>query len=479
MTSATGQGDLRLEVRPEPSPTAEGLSFLFSDPRASPRLGQDPEGRSVLEVIQIWRGQALEMRHLQPGAADLTLGGAGQTFTAPSEDLPGGPMPLFDARPEGYRVWLRPGWTGFIEDPDGGRVPLADLPGLTPADARGLRCAILPGAGTLWLDTGHVRFAARHVAPGWRKAAPVTDGLDYPFLGVLSVAASCAALLAVALLTAPAPVEAAVAELPDRITRIVMQAPPPAPTPTPKAHATNQPEGERAKGAEGKVGKKDSPMKVAKGDKVALRKRAIDREIAENAGILGHMSDEGALAGVFGDSALSADLSGGIGGLLGAKGVAMGSGGLGSRGSGLGGNGRAETLGGVGTRGRHGGDGTYGEVGGGPKTEGHIGRLSGDVITLGALDKSLIDAVVKQQMNALRYCYQRELTRDPGLAGKVSVRFVIAGDGSVSKASIKRSSLGNAAVEDCLTDRFLRMRFPAPKGGGIVMVTYPFLFSAG
>ena len=34
-------------------------------------------------------------------------------------------------------------------------------------------------------------------------------------------------------------------------------------------------------------------------------------------------------------------------------------------------------------------------------------------------------------------------------------------------------------VENCVVGRFMRMQFPSPKGGGIVIVSYPFIFSAG
>ena len=64
-------------------------------------------------------------------------------------------------------------------------------------------------------------------------------------------------------------------------------------------------------------------------------------------------------------------------------------------------------------------------------------------------------------------------------SGKVTVKFVIAGNGSVSRASIKKSTLGNDSVESCLSGRFMTLQFPEPKGNGIVMVSYPLLFSAG
>ena len=159
----------------------------------------------------------------------------------------------------------------------------------------------------------------------------------------------------------------------------------------------------------------------------------------------------------------------------------MGSGGLGSRGSGFGGGGSAEGLGGLGTKGRGSGASGYGSGGGnfGAKGEGGIGTIGGDPIILGALDKSLIDAVIKRKMNQIRYCYQRELTKNPSLGGKITVKFVIAKDGSVSKASIKSSTMGNKSVEGCIASRFMKFQFPQPKGGGIVIVSYPFIFQPG
>jgi len=206
-----------------------------------------------------------------------------------------------------------------------------------------------------------------------------------------------------------------------------------------------------------------------------------DRDIAENAGILGALMESGDLEGVFGTSALDSDLAGGIGGLIGAKGVQIGSGGLGSRGSGLGGGGTAEGLGGLGTRGTGGGASGYGSGGGsfGTTTAGASVSTVGDPVIMGALDRSVTDAVVKRRMNQIRYCYQREITSDPNIAGKVVVKFVVAGDGTVSSASIESSTMGNTAVESCVTSRFLRMMFPEPKGGGIVVVSYAFLFSPG
>ncbi len=161
-------------------------------------------------------------------------------------------------------------------------------------------------------------------------------------------------------------------------------------------------------------------------------------------------------------------------------GVEMVGGSLAARGTGLGGGGMAGGLGGLGTKGRGSGASGYGTGGGhfGAKAADVVGISSGSPIILGSIDKTFIDAVVRRHMNQIRYCYQRELQKNPGLAGKVVVKFVVAKDGTVASASIKSSTLNDATVESCLVSRFLRMSFPAPGGGGIVMVSYPFLFTA-
>ena len=57
------------------------------------------------------------------------------------------------------------------------------------------------------------------------------------------------------------------------------------------------------------------------------------------------------------------------------------------------------------------------------------------------------------------------------------MRFVIAGDGSVSPVEVANSSVDDEAVESCLRTRFFQMRFPEVRGGGVVQVTYPLMFA--
>ncbi len=177
-----------------------------------------------------------------------------------------------------------------------------------------------------------------------------------------------------------------------------------------------------------------------------LEVERVDRDGQQGAGVLGALREGSELDGVFGEG--EGQGNGAIGGLIGAKGTGFDARGLGSRG-----------------------------VGPGPAaSSARDGSLGGDPVILGALDKSLIDDVIRSNLNQFRYCYQRELNDHPELSGKIVVKFVIAKDGSVASAAIKSSTMNDAEVEGCITGRFMRLQFPEPKGGGIVIVSYPFLF---
>jgi len=76
----------------------------------------------------------------------------------------------------------------------------------------------------------------------------------------------------------------------------------------------------------------------------AMAKRKVDKEVAEDAGVLGAFKQDPSLASTYGTSELASGLEGGIGGLQGAKGTQIGAGGLGARGSGLGSGGTAGAL---------------------------------------------------------------------------------------------------------------------------------------
>ncbi|HKU41418.1 MAG TPA: AgmX/PglI C-terminal domain-containing protein, partial [Polyangiales bacterium] len=59
----------------------------------------------------------------------------------------------------------------------------------------------------------------------------------------------------------------------------------------------------------------------------------------------------------------------------------------------------------------------------------------------------------------------------------VSVKFMIAPTGAVQTSVIQSSDLGSPAAESCIAQAVRRWSFPAPEGGGVVVVSYPFLLS--
>ena len=84
--------------------------------------------------------------------------------------------------------------------------------------------------------------------------------------------------------------------------------------------------------------------------------------------------------------------------------------------------------------------------------------------------------MIKQHLAQIRYCYEKELVRAPGLFGKVGTQFTIAANGMVQSASVTETTLKNSEVERCITAKIRTWKFPKPKGGGIVIVKYPFIF---
>jgi hypothetical protein len=190
------------------------------------------------------------------------------------------------------------------------------------------------------MDTGEVIFFGQLTWPGRRIVASMVDNIDYPFAGVMAFMVFVLAMISTLIYSSPIPASADVIAIPDRFAEVVLSQPEPEPVRPPTASPSDEPdpldEGAVAKDEEGKVGKTDAKMKMAKGKKVEIQKQELDREVATEAGVLGVIGDNSALSGVFGSASISADLVSGVGGLLGSKGNQQGTNGLGSRGTGLG-----------------------------------------------------------------------------------------------------------------------------------------------
>jgi TonB family protein len=254
--------------------------------------------------------------------------------------------------------------------------------------------------------------------------------------------------------------------------------------------------------------------------------RVEAREEASRAGILGILSAARGTPAAIAfqrESALGEDAAGVLAGLVGPQlGSAYSLGGLALAGTGAHGGGTGEgTIGfgslhtvGIGRGNRGGlalvatgaggggtGEGTislgslgklgYGRGNGGGFGSGYgsgagglAGRRAGlpDVIASsarvrGGHDADTIRRIVRLHINEVRYCYERELARKPDLAGRLVIDFTIAASGQVGAAMVQSSTVGNAGVERCTIEAVRRWEFPRPLGGGIAIVSYPFVLT--
>jgi hypothetical protein len=459
------------------------LDLLHHGGAAAPVGGPDRPGGPLLELATVWAGALIAVEHLGQGYGVRALGPEAEPARAGPAARAAAEGPHLAEDGAGCLATLRVGWAGFVEA-GGRRRSLSQLVaegGARPAGPGLLSLALAPGE-LLCVDVDGVITAARLVPRGPKTAAGRWGAVDLPFLGALTFMGGLFLGLSTLFAFAPPPPAPAVVEVPDRVATLLRMAP--TPSPVPAARRPDSPaaaeEGARAKGAEGRAGERAAKMDRAQGPRGPSARRQRDAEIAAQAGVLGVLADSGGALEGMSSAALRPELTRGVGRALGAKGVPRGAGGLGARGADLGGGGVAERGGGLGTRGRGGDEASYGASGGdfGPRGEGAITRAAGEAVVLGALDKSLIEQVIKRNLNSIRYCYSRELSRSPTLGGKLTVKFTIASDGSVAKAET-RQGIGSPAVESCVAERFLRFKFPTPKGGGVVVVSYPFVFSPG
>jgi hypothetical protein len=96
----------------------------------------------------------------------------------------------------------------------------------------------------------------------------------------------------------------------------------------------------------------------------------------------------------------------------------------------------------------------------------------------GRLAPESIQAVVREQYGKFRACYEQGLARDPTLAGRINVRFVINRDGSVANARVFYNEIPDCDVPRCILQAYQSLQFPKPEGG-IVTVVYPIMFAPG
>ncbi|MBK8481747.1 MAG: TonB family protein [Proteobacteria bacterium] len=362
----------------------------------------------------------------------------------------------------------------------------------------------IPPQARIKVDIGATTFLINSVQPARRLASPFGQQLDW--LPTFGVSAAAHLLLLFLVFAVPPDAKALSLDLFDadnELVKYLIKAPERKDEDLPEwLKAKKGPQdaggkGQRHKGDEGKMGSKTSKnrrglygLKGPKDNPDPHLARELAEHQAKTAGVLGLLgSPSGShLASIFGrDTALGTDAEDVMGGLIGDQiGEAYGAGGLGLVGTGRGGGGTGEGTIGLGAL------GTIGKGGGGGDGAGYgtaAGRLAGRTASVpivqagqaevrGALDKEIIRRVIRAHINEVKFCYSQALQTDEDLGGRVVIEFTIAANGTVVASRVQTSTLGNARVDQCIADAVRRWPFPKPKGGGIVIVSYPFVLQA-
>jgi outer membrane biosynthesis protein TonB len=111
--------------------------------------------------------------------------------------------------------------------------------------------------------------------------------------------------------------------------------------------------------------------------------------------------------------------------------------------------------------------------------KGNLKLGDGDAIGgAGDFDANLVVQKIRSRLGGIRACYERELRKNPTLAGKVTIEFAIEERGNVSGVKVAENTTGDAAVGECVANEIKRIPTfnPGPEGGK-VLFSYPFVFA--
>jgi TonB family protein len=333
---------------------------------------------------------------------------------------------------------------------------------------------------------------SRYVRAARQRDKGILETLDVPFASTILVALLGLALFFLMVSITPRNEDAYGDELQRNENRYTKyQVKPPEKVEQPKfKDLAGAKEGEKAKGDEGKLGKEDAKKKEADPSKkgapeVDPNKHDKDLQKIKKLGLVAALSKMGvgggsATSNVLGPGGLGSGINNSLGGTKGGAGLgdAYGAGGMGTRGTGSGGGGNALGIGGLGTKGSGNGRGGYGSVDLGGRGKEDTVFVPGHTTVVGGLSREVINRVIQKHYNEIKYCYEKELSRDPGLYGKVTVLFVIDGTGRVGDALVQQTTMSSEPVESCMVNHVRRWMFPPPQGGGTVQVTYPYVFKS-
>ncbi|MBI3183829.1 MAG: TonB family protein [Myxococcales bacterium] len=486
-------------IKPAPKPlvpralagTGKNAAILFNDPL--PAEATPAEDSKVLQVALLWGDTLINVGHFADGVP-VTIGEAkrnhfhvfapsiGDSFTLVRSkgstmqvDVPHDAGVVVSTRGDSHKSKEQLRAEGKLRGSDG------------PIRADSIELGLHDRAQ---VSFENVAFIIRYVRPSAAVAVGRMEEADFTFFKISSICIMAFIAMVAAMLLTPQGewgTSDDIFQNPSKYVKLLVK-------PEKKIEIkkfkdlSGLQEGAKAKEKEGKFGKQDAKKDQADPSKkgspvVDANKREEDRKKVMAAGLLGALGGAaGGASNVFGPGGLGTGINNALGGLQGGAGLgdAHGVGGLGSRGTGPGGGGTGLGLGGLGTKGTGRGAGGYGSIDLGGRGKDTTRVVPGKTTVVGGLSKDVIAKVIKRHQNEIKFCYEQELQKVPDLAGKVAVVFTIDPAGAVSEANVSESSLGSANAENCMLSRIRRWKFPEPQGGGVVTVSFPWVFkSAG
>jgi TonB family protein len=476
---------LRLKGAAAPAPKKPEVPAHLQEPL--PPSALPTHASKVLQVAMLWGDQLLEVKHFHEGVP-VTIGeGRNSLFHVFAPEV-GARHVLAVSR--GDSVELRaPAGAGVIVTTQGDvrtKDALRASGQLTPAAADKGQVFTLGLHDRAEVALGQISFVVRYVRPSALLHVSTLNDADFTYFKITCITLMAAAAVVAAMVLTPRSQTASaddILQAQQRVAKFLIT--PEKKLELKKLKLAGMEEGAKAKDEEGKFGREDAKKPEADPSKpgtpvVDKSKKEKDRQVVGKVGLLGAFKGlKGGASDVFGPGGLGSGINNSLGGLKSGAGLgdAQGVGGLGSRGNGSGGGGTALGIGGLGTQGNGRGTGGQGGIDLGGKGKAITKVIPGKTTVIGGLDKDVIAKVIRRHQNEIKYCYESELNKNPSLAGKVAVAFTIDPTGAVSDANVTETTLNNSTAENCMLSRIRRWKFPEPKGGGVVAVTYPWLFS--
>lgn len=445
-----------------------------------------------LRVALVWNGTVFQEKMFTRVSADVISVGEDRTndFFVPAEGLPE-KFEMFRRTSDGYLMRFTDALEGKVHFNDE-EYSIDELTSASGVTKTGTSSSSGSGSVTTYEmsisegDWGVFQLGQVSIFFQFVDAAAIIyrrgfAGFDLPLLGTMLLALLLhGVFLLVAALSYDPNVRRSDLQIPDRFVKFIAEEPP---EPIEEEEELEEPEedttGKKAGGEEGKFGDPDKDIPESKipktdgemVDKIDVKNLGINKALGSN------LIGQGPLKNIFGDvdgfdAKMNVAMSGEGNSLV----IGRGAGGMGMRGTGRGGGGegfgRIHGLGKVDTGG---GKGVKGKIGGKGKAKVKA-RVSTGGAAVGAFcAKGNIRAVVGRGTGAIKYCYERELQLNPTLSGKVVLAWTVGLTGSVMKAYVQSSSLGNSKVESCMLRVVKRWRFEPPKGG-LCAISYPFVF---